>query len=45
MDGSIRAIAASADDFVCGAADAAIQRKFAMAEQMAHEMGLPIVRA
>ncbi|HOP18884.1 MAG TPA: carboxyl transferase domain-containing protein [Amphiplicatus sp.] len=41
-----RAIVASADDFTVrgGAADAAIHRKFAMAEQMAHEMGLPIVR-
>ena len=41
-----RAIVASADDFTVrgGAADAAIHRKFAMAEQMAHETGLPIVR-
>lgn len=41
-----RPIVASADDFTMrgGAADAAIHRKFAMAEQMAHELRLPIVR-
>lgn len=41
-----RTIVASADDFTVrgGAADAAIHRKFALAEQMAHEMGLPLVR-
>ena len=41
-----RNIVASADDFTVrgGAADAAIHRKFAMAEQMAHELKLPIVR-
>ena len=39
-------VVASADDFTVrgGAADAAIHRKFAMAEQMAHELRLPIVR-
>ncbi len=41
-----RAVVASADDFTVrgGAADAAIHRKFAMAEQMAHEMSLPLIR-
>lgn len=41
-----RNIVASADDFTVrgGAADAAIHRKFALAEQMAHEMGLPLIR-
>ena len=41
-----RNIVASADDFTVrgGAADAAIHRKFVMAEQMAHEMGLPLIR-
>ncbi len=41
-----RAVVASADDFTVrgGAADAAIHRKFAMAEQMAHEVGLPLLR-
>lgn len=41
-----RTVVASADDFTVrgGAADAAIHRKFAMAEQMAHEMGLPLIR-
>jgi propionyl-CoA carboxylase beta chain len=41
-----RPIVATADDFTVrgGAADAAIHRKFAMAEQMAHELRLPIVR-
>ncbi|MFC2951848.1 acyl-CoA carboxylase subunit beta [Marinicaulis aureus] len=39
-------VVASADDFTVrgGAADAAIHRKFAMAEQMAHEMRLPLIR-
>jgi propionyl-CoA carboxylase beta chain len=39
-------VVASADDFTVrgGAADAAIHRKFALAEQMAHEMGLPLIR-
>ena len=39
-------VVASADDFTVrgGAADAAIHRKFAMAEQMAHELRLPLVR-
>ena len=39
-------VVASADDFTVrgGAADAAIHRKFAMAEAMAHEMRLPIIR-
>ncbi len=41
-----RTVVASADDFTVrgGAADAAIHRKFAQAEQMAHEMGLPLIR-
>jgi len=41
-----RNVVASADDFTVrgGAADAAIHRKFAMAEQMAHELGLPLIR-
>jgi acetyl-CoA carboxylase carboxyltransferase component len=40
------AIVASADDFTVrgGAADAAIHRKFAQAEQMAHELKLPLIR-
>lgn len=39
-------VVASADDFTIrgGAADAAIHRKFVLAEQMAHEMKLPLVR-
>ncbi|WP_375201203.1 acyl-CoA carboxylase subunit beta [Hyphococcus sp.] len=39
-------VVASADDFTVrgGAADAAIHRKFAMAEQMAHELRLPLIR-
>lgn len=41
-----RPIVATADDFTVrgGAGDAAIHRKFTMAEQMAHELRLPIVR-
>jgi len=41
-----RPIVASADDFTVrgGAADAAIHRKFVMAEQMAHELKLPLIR-
>ena len=41
-----RAVVAAADDFTVrgGAADAAIHRKSAMAEQMAHELGLPLIR-
>jgi propionyl-CoA carboxylase beta chain len=41
-----RNVVASADDFTVrgGAADAAIHRKFSMAEQMAHELGLPLIR-
>jgi acetyl-CoA carboxylase carboxyltransferase component len=40
------AVVASADDFTVrgGAADAAIHRKFAQAEQMAHELKLPLIR-
>jgi acetyl-CoA carboxylase carboxyltransferase component len=40
------AVVASADDFTVrgGAADAAIHRKFTQAEQMAHELKLPLVR-
>ena len=39
-------VVASADDFTVrgGAADAAIHRKFAQAEQMAHELKLPLIR-
>ena len=39
-------VVASADDFTVrgGAADAAIHRKFMQAEQMAHELRLPIIR-
>jgi propionyl-CoA carboxylase beta chain len=39
-------VVASADDFTVrgGAADAAIHRKFTMAEQMAHELKLPLIR-
>ena len=39
-------VVASADDFTVrgGAADAAIHRKFVLAEQMAHELKMPIVR-
>jgi propionyl-CoA carboxylase beta chain len=39
-------IVASADDFTVrgGAADAAIHRKFSLAEQMAHELKIPLVR-
>ena len=41
-----RAVVATADDFTVrgGAADAAIHRKFVMAEQMAHDLGLPLLR-
>ena len=41
-----RPVVASADDFTVrgGAADAAIIRKFIMAEQMAHELRLPLIR-
>jgi propionyl-CoA carboxylase beta chain len=41
-----RPVVAAADDFTVrgGAADAAIHRKFALAEQMAHEFGLPLIR-
>ncbi len=41
-----RAVVASADDFTVrgGASDAAIHRKFVLAEQMAHELRLPIIR-
>lgn len=41
-----RPVVATADDFTVrgGAADAAIIRKFIMAEQMAHELRLPIIR-
>lgn len=41
-----RPVVASADDFTVrgGAADAAIHRKFVAAEQMAHELGLPLIR-
>ena len=41
-----RPIVATADDFTVrgGAADAAIVRKFIMAEQMAHELRLPLIR-
>ncbi|MEZ5917502.1 MAG: carboxyl transferase domain-containing protein [Parvularculaceae bacterium] len=41
-----RPVVASADDFTVrgGAADAAIHRKFTQAEQMAHELGLPLIR-
>ncbi|MGJ8562133.1 MAG: acyl-CoA carboxylase subunit beta [Alphaproteobacteria bacterium] len=41
-----RSIVATADDFTVrgGAADAAIHRKFVMAEQMAHELRLPMLR-
>ncbi len=46
--GDIRgeAVVASADDFTVrgGAADAAIHRKFVMAEQMAHTLKIPIIR-
>jgi len=40
------AVVATADDFTVrgGAADAAIHRKFAQAEQMAHELKLPLIR-
>lgn len=39
-------VVATADDFTVrgGAADAAIHRKFVLAEQMAHELGLPLIR-
>jgi len=39
-------VVASADDFTVrgGAADAAIHRKFVAAEQMAHELKLPLIR-
>jgi len=39
-------VVASADDFTVrgGAADAAIHRKFMMAEQMAHELKIPLIR-
>lgn len=41
-----RTVVATADDFTVrgGAADAAIYRKFVQAEQMAHELRLPIIR-
>jgi propionyl-CoA carboxylase beta chain len=41
-----RPVVATADDFTVrgGAADAAIHRKFVQAEQMAGELGLPLVR-
>jgi len=41
-----RAIVATADDFTVrgGAADAAVHRKFVQAEQMAHELMMPLVR-
>lgn len=41
-----RAVVATADDFTVrgGASDAAIHRKFAQAEQMAHELGMPLIR-
>ena len=41
-----RTVAVTADDFTVrgGAADAAIYRKFLMAEQMAHELRLPLIR-
>jgi len=41
-----RPVVATADDFTVrgGAADAAIHRKFTQAEQMAHEMRLPLIR-
>lgn len=41
-----RPVVATADDFTVrgGAADAAIHRKFVMAEQMGHELGLPVLR-
>ncbi len=41
-----RTIVATADDFTVrgGASDAAIYRKFIVAEQMAHELRLPIIR-
>lgn len=41
-----RTVVASADDFTVrgGAADAAIHRKFVLAEQMAHELRLPLIR-
>jgi propionyl-CoA carboxylase beta chain len=41
-----RPVVACADDFTVrgGAADAAIHRKFVLAEQMAHELGLPLIR-
>lgn len=40
------AVVASADDFTVrgGAGDAAIHRKFMLAEQMPHDLGLPLVR-
>ncbi len=39
-------VVASADDFTVrgGAADAAVHRKFVQAEQMAHELRLPLIR-
>ena len=41
-----RSVVATADDFTVrgGAADAAIHRKFVMAEKMAHELRLPLIR-
>jgi len=41
-----RPLVATADDFTVrgGAADAAIHRKFVQAEQMAHELKLPLIR-
>ncbi|MEL6364997.1 MAG: carboxyl transferase domain-containing protein [Pseudomonadota bacterium] len=44
IDGA--AVVASADDFTVrgGASDAAIHRKFVLAEQMAHELRMPLIR-
>ncbi len=41
-----RPVVATADDFTVrgGAADASIHRKFTMAEQMGHALGLPVLR-
>ncbi len=45
-DIAARPVVATADDFTVrgGAADAAIHRKFTQAEQMAHELRLPLIR-
>ncbi|MCI5048350.1 MAG: hypothetical protein MRY59_12675 [Aquisalinus sp.] len=42
----VQPVVASADDFTVrgGAADAAVHRKFVQAEQMAHELRLPLIR-